>query len=87
MFREDLNVLMVSAFKAPTLRARARGGNPTQSLALGRRFLWADTVYRYEGIEPLLATLAEKVIAPAEGKVKALEERRRVIEAELTKSQ
>jgi hypothetical protein len=27
--------------------------------------------------EPLLATLAEKVIAPAEGKVKVLEERRR----------
>ena len=30
----------------------------------------------YEGLEPLLATLAEKVIAPAEGKVKALQERR-----------
>jgi len=28
-------------------------------------------VSRYEGLEPLLATLAEKVIAPAEGKVKA----------------
>ena len=82
MFREDLNVLMVSAFKAPTLRARARGGNPTQSLALGPPFP-TDT----RGLEPLLATLAEKVIAPAEGKVKALEERRRVIEAELTKSQ
>jgi hypothetical protein len=35
----------------------------------------------------LLATLAENVIAPAEGKVKALEERRRMIEAELTKPQ
>jgi hypothetical protein len=35
-------------------------------------------------LEPLLATLAEKVIAPAEGKVKALQERRRMIEAELT---
>jgi hypothetical protein len=32
-------------------------------------------VSRYEGLEPLLATLAEKVIAPAEG------------EAELTKPQ
>jgi hypothetical protein len=31
-------------------------------------------VYRYEGLEALLATLAEKVIAPAEGKAKALEE-------------
>ena len=35
----------------------------------------------------MLATLAEKVIAPAEGTVKALEERRRMIEAELTKPQ
>jgi hypothetical protein len=42
--------------------------------------------YRYEGLERLLAAVAEKVIAPAEGKVKALEERRRIIEAELIKS-
>jgi hypothetical protein len=34
-----------------------------------------------------MSTLAEKVIAPAEGKVKALEERRRMSEAELTKPQ
>jgi len=40
-------------------------------------------VYRYDGLEPLLATLAEGVIAPAEGKVKALEERRRLFEAQL----
>jgi hypothetical protein len=59
---------MVSAFEAPTLRARACGGNPSQSLALGRRFLWADTVYRYKELEQLLATLAENVIAPAEKK-------------------
>jgi len=42
-------------------------------------------VYRYEGLEPLLATLTENVIATAEGKVKALAARRRMIEAELTK--
>ena len=41
----------------------------------------------YEGLEPLLATHADKVIAPAEWKVNALQERRRVIEAELTKPQ
>jgi hypothetical protein len=51
------------------------------------KYEWVLPVYRYEGLEPLLATLAEKVIAPAEGKVKALEERRRMIEAELTKLQ
>jgi len=40
------------------------------------------------GLEPLLATLAEKVIAPAEGKTKALQERPRKFEAEqLTKPQ
>jgi hypothetical protein len=35
----------------------------------------------------LLATLAENVVAPAEGKVNALAERRRMIEAELNKPQ
>jgi hypothetical protein len=51
------------------------------------KYDWVLPVYQYEGFETLLATLAEKVIAPAEGKVRALEERRRVIEAELTKLQ
>jgi hypothetical protein len=51
------------------------------------KYDWVLPVYRYEGIEPLLATLAQNVIAPAEGKVKALEERRRMIEAELIKPQ
>src|SRR5215472_6964280 len=51
------------------------------------KYDWVLPVYRYEGLEPLLATLAEKVIAPAEAKVKGLEERRRMIEAELTKPQ
>jgi len=51
------------------------------------KYEWVLPVYRYEGLEPLLATLAEKVIAPAEGKVKVLQERRRMIEAELTKPQ
>ena len=41
------------------------------------KYDWVLPVYRYEGIEPLLATLGEKVIAPAEAKAKALEERRR----------
>ena len=31
------------------------------------KYEWVLPVYRYEGIEPLLARLAEKVIAPAEG--------------------
>jgi hypothetical protein len=49
------------------------------------KYDWVLPVYWYEGLEPLLATLAEKVIAPAEKKVKEL--RRRMIEAELTKPQ
>jgi uncharacterized protein YjbI with pentapeptide repeats len=49
------------------------------------KYDWVLPVYWYDGIELLLATLVDKVIAPAEGKVKALEERRRMIEAELTK--
>jgi hypothetical protein len=51
------------------------------------KYDWVLPIYRYEGLEPLLATLAEKVIVPAEGKVKALAERRRMIETELTKPQ
>ena len=51
------------------------------------KYDWVLPVYRYEGLAPLLATLAEKVVEPAEGKVKALEERRRMIEAELLKPQ
>jgi len=50
-----------------------------------RMYDWVLPVHRYEGLEPLLATLAEKVIAPAEEKVKDL--RRCMIEAELTKPQ
>jgi hypothetical protein len=38
-------------------------------------------------LDALLTSIAENVIAPAEGKVKALEQRRRMIEAELTKPQ
>jgi uncharacterized protein YjbI with pentapeptide repeats len=48
-----------------------------------RMYDWVLPIYRYEGLEPLLATLKEKVIDPAEGKVKDL--RRRMMEKELTK--
>jgi hypothetical protein len=51
------------------------------------KYDWVLPAYRYEGLELLLATLAENVIGPAEAKVKALQERRRMIEAELTKPQ
>ena len=45
-------------------------------------YCWVLPVYEYERPEQLLATLAEKVIAPAERKAQALAERRRMIEAE-----
>jgi hypothetical protein len=51
------------------------------------KYDWVLPVYRYEGLELLLATLAEKVIAPAEAKMKALAEKRREFEAQLTKPQ
>src|SRR6516225_5086433 len=44
------------------------------------KYDWVLPLYRYEGLEPLLAALAENVIAPAEGKAKALEKRRRMFE-------
>jgi hypothetical protein len=51
------------------------------------KYDWVLPIHFYAGLEPLLATLAEDVIAPAEGKAKALQERRRRFEAELTKPQ
>jgi hypothetical protein len=48
------------------------------------KYEWVLPPYRYEGLQGLLKALAEKVIVPAEAKAKALEERRRAIEAELT---
>jgi hypothetical protein len=49
------------------------------------KYDWVLPVYRYEGLEALLTMLTEKIIHPAEAKVKTLEEKRRAIEAELTK--
>jgi uncharacterized protein YjbI with pentapeptide repeats len=51
------------------------------------KYDWVLPIHWYQGLEPLVATLAEKVIAPAEAKVNTLAERRRMIEAELTKPQ
>ncbi len=51
------------------------------------KYEWVLPIYRYEGLKALLATLAEKIIAPAEAKMQYLAERRRRIEAELTKPQ
>jgi uncharacterized protein YjbI with pentapeptide repeats len=49
------------------------------------KYDWVLREYRYKDVKSLLATLAKKVIAPAERKAKALQKRRRVFEAELTK--
>jgi len=51
------------------------------------KYEWVLPVYRYEGLESLVTTVGEEVIAPAERKVNVLQERRRVIETELTKPQ
>ena len=63
-------------------------GNSSRPYAMFRdywKYDWVLPVYRYEGLEQLLAAIADEVIAPAEGKVKALQERRRMIEEELVK--
>jgi uncharacterized protein YjbI with pentapeptide repeats len=66
----------------PLLEGRAR---PYAMFKDYWKYHWVLPTYWYEGLDPLLATLAEKVIAPAEGKAKALAEQRRMSEAELTK--
>ena len=50
------------------------------------KYDWVLPAYRYENINSLLVTLPEKVVVPAEEKVKALAERRRTIEAEPNRS-
>jgi hypothetical protein len=50
-------------------------------------FHWVLPVYHYKEPRQLLSTLTENVIGPAEGKVKALEKRRRMMEEELAKPQ
>src|SRR5262249_29737119 len=47
---------------------------------------WVLPVCPYKEVEQLLAMLGENVIAPAETKAKALEDRRRRAEAELSQS-
>jgi uncharacterized protein YjbI with pentapeptide repeats len=54
---------------------------------LRRRHHWVLTTHRYDSQMQLIADLGEKVIAPAEGKAKALEEQRRMFEADLIKPQ
>jgi len=49
------------------------------------KYDWVLPPHRYEGLATLLTSIAENVIAPAEAKVNALQERRRLIEAELMK--
>jgi hypothetical protein len=49
------------------------------------KYDWVLPVHRYDGLNSLLATLADKVIAPAEAKTNQLAEKRRLFEAELTK--
>jgi hypothetical protein len=76
-------VPQVAAPVQPLLEGASR---PYAMFADYWKYEWVLPVYRYEGLDQLLAALAEKVIGPAEAKMKALEERRRAFEAELTKS-
>ena len=57
------------------------------SLSHLRNFPWLLTIFEYDHREHLLANLEKSIIAPAEATVKALQERRRMFEAELTKPQ
>jgi hypothetical protein len=49
------------------------------------KYDWVLPVHRYQGLEELLAALADKVIAPAEVKMNDLAEKRRRFEAEFLK--
>jgi hypothetical protein len=64
------------------LRGRGEFASLPEHLAM---FPWVLPTFEYEGQDHLLANLGERVIKPAEAKVKALKERQQAIEAELTK--
>jgi hypothetical protein len=49
------------------------------------KYPWVLPVYQYEGLEGLIATLGDQVIAPAEAKVRQLDDTRRAIAEELLK--
>jgi hypothetical protein len=49
------------------------------------RYPWVLKTYRYESLEGLIASLGDRVIAPAEAKIRELEETRRAIAEELLK--
>jgi len=51
------------------------------------KYDWVLPPHWYQGLDQLLASLVDKVVAPAEAKLTALNERRRAIEAELTTPQ
>jgi hypothetical protein len=44
---------------------------------LRKRYAWVLSIYRYKDQESLLASMQEKVIAPAEKKVQMLEKKKR----------
>ena len=70
---------------------------PVQPLLQGERpyamfkdywkYDWVLPLHRYDGLNSLLTTLADKVITPAETKTNELAEKRRLFEAELIKPQ
>jgi hypothetical protein len=49
------------------------------------KYHWVLKVYRYESLEGLIASLGDRVIAPAEAKVQELEETRKAITEDLLK--
>jgi hypothetical protein len=49
------------------------------------KYFWVFDVYRYDGLKGLLSSLGEKVIAPAEAKIREVEQKRKAIEPPLIK--
>jgi uncharacterized protein YjbI with pentapeptide repeats len=66
----------------PVLEGAAR---PYSMFQDSWKYPWVLPVYHYEGLKGLIATLGDQVIAPAEAKVRQLEDTRRAIAEELLK--
>jgi hypothetical protein len=68
---------------AVPVQALLEGDRPYAMFKDYWKYDWVLPIHRYDGLDALLATLPEKVIAPAETKMNDLADKRRRFEAEL----
>jgi hypothetical protein len=85
--RVELHNIVRDFTALPIQPVLLRGQREFVSLPYLMSFPCVLPIFEYDDLEHLSASLDKSIIAPAEAKMKALQERRRMFEAELTKPQ